>query len=79
VGAYELVSNTPSQSTRCECAWKDGRGVLLVEIDRPDPLVMVAIVVFRGIIAKVFLSRMPLYSEFFIFHLVTDIEISHFH
>jgi hypothetical protein len=74
-----LVSNTPSQSTRCECAWKDGGGVCFVEIYRPDPLVMAAIMVFGGIIAEIFLSRMPSHSEFLILHLVADIEISHFH
>jgi hypothetical protein len=40
---------------------------------------MAAIVVFRGVIAEVFLSRMPSDSELFILHLVADIEISHFH
>ena len=40
---------------------------------------MAAVVMLGCIIGKIFLSRVPSHIKFFIFDLVADIEISHFH
>jgi hypothetical protein len=38
-----------------------------------------AFMMFRGVVTQVFLSEMPSHIKFSIFHLIADVEISHFH
>lgn len=50
-----------------------------MEVDWSNLLVMSAVVVFGGVVAEIFLSRVPSDTKFFIFYLITDVEIAHFH